>query len=256
MSTTPTALKPKLSPTTLVRPTTTFAGRGGLVDQYFYFAMSLVFPVIVIWGFSHTVNEHLFHAAIPRPRILWFHAAVFSGWIAFYISQSLLVRTQNLKWHRFFGWFGAALGTAMVPLGIATAIVMSRFDASQFHFNDTESFLIIPFFDIAAFGTFLTLAIAWRKKPELHRRLLFIATSLLLHAPLDRFDFIFNHNLGFFCLDLVIGLGVMRDLLVRRRIHRVYLIALPALTALEALVIFTWRSEASWWVRIAHAILE
>src|SRR5215469_16059205 len=230
-------------------------GRRGLVDKYFYFAMSLLFSVIVVWGFSRTVNENLFHPAIPRPRILWFHAAVFFGWIVFYMFQSVLVRTRNVKWHRFFGWFGAALGAAMVPLGTATAIVMGSFDMYQLHIPDSESFLIVPFYDMATFGTLLTLAIAWRKKPELHRRLLFIATCLLLDAAFARFDFIFDHSLFLFCPDVVIGLGVVRDLLVNRRIHRVYLIALPVLIVVQGLATLIWHSEASWWIRIAHAIL-
>jgi hypothetical protein len=244
-----------LSQTVPARPMKTFAGPRRLVDQYFYFAMALLFPVVVVWGFSRTVNESLLHAAIPRPLILWFHGAVFSGWVVFYMFQSVLVRTQNVKWHRFFGWFGAALGAAMVPLGIATAIVMGRFDTYQLHLPDSEPFLIIPFYDIAVFATLLTLAIAWRKKPELHRRLLFIATCLLLEAAFARFDFLFDHNLFPFCPDLLIGLGVVRDLLVNRRIHRVYLIALPVLIVVQGLVTLIWRSEAAWWVRIAHSIL-
>jgi hypothetical protein len=243
------------SQTVTARPMKTFTGPRGVVDKYFYFAMSLLFPAIVVSGFSRTINNSLFHPAIPRPLILWFHGAAFSGWIVFFIFQSVLVRTRNVKWHRFFGWFGAALGAAMVPLGIATAIVMSRFNTNQLHQPGAEPFLIIPFYDMAAFATVLALAIAWRKKPELHRRLLFIASCGLLDAAFARFDFIFDHGLFFFCADLVIGLGVVRDLLVNRRIHRVYLIALPALIVLQGLVTLIWRSEASWWIRIAHAIL-
>lgn len=205
-----------LSQTVPASPMKTFAPRRRLVDRYFYFAMSLLFPVIVVWGFSRTVNENLFHATPPRPLILWFHGAAFSGWVVFFMFQSALIRTRNVKWHRFLGWFGAALGTAMVPLGTATAIVMGRFDTYQLHLPDSEPFLIIPFYDMAVFGTLLTLALASRKKPELHRRLIFIATCALLDAPFARFNFIFNHNLFLFCPDLVIGLGVVRDLLVNR----------------------------------------
>jgi hypothetical protein len=244
-----------LSQTAPARSMRTFTGPRGFVDQYFYFAMSLLIPAIVISGFSRTVNENLFHPAIPRPKILWFHAAAFSGWVVFFMFQSVLVRTRNVKWHRFFGWFGAALGSAMVPLGIATAIVMDRFDTYQLHQPGSEPFLILQFFDMAAFGTMFSLAVLWRKKPELHRRSIFIATCMLLDAALARFDFVFDHNLFFLGLDLVIGLGVVRDLLVNRRIHRVYLVALPSLIVLQSLVILTWRSEASWWVHIAHAIL-
>jgi hypothetical protein len=59
----------------------------------------------------------------------------------------------------------------------------------------------------------------------------------------------------FGCLDLVIGLGVVRDLVVTRRVHRAYLIALPTLIVVQELVIPVWRSEAAWWMHIAHAIL-
>ena len=244
-----------LSQPTFARPVRTFARPGGLLDRYFYFAMALLVLAIVVSGFSKTVNESLFHPAVPRPRILWIHAAVFFAWVLFFLLQTTLVRTRNVRWHRFFGWFGAGLGAAMVTLGIATAIAMGRFDASVLHQPGTEPFLIIQLSDIAFFGTLFTLAIAWRNKPEVHRRLIFMATCMLLDAPLDRFDFIFNHDLGFPVLDLIVGLGVARDLVVNRRIHRVYLIALPALVVLQALAIFTWHSEAAWWVRIAHAML-
>jgi hypothetical protein len=244
-----------LSQTAPARPMHTFAGPRGLVDQYFYFSMALLFPVIVFSGFSRTIGENLLHPAIPRPRILWVHAAAFASWVLFFLFQSVLVRTRQVKWHRFFGWFGAVLGAAMVPLGIATAIVMGRFDTYQLHLPDAEPFFIIPVFDMVAFGTLLGLAVAWRKTPERHRRLLFVATCVLLDAAFARFDFLFEHKLFLFCPDLVIGLGVVRDLLVNRRIHRVYLIALPVLIVLQGLTTFIWRSEAAWWVRIAHAVM-
>src|SRR5271154_7157893 len=134
-------------------------GRSGLLDRYFYFCVALLFAVIVAIGFSRTVNQNLLHPAIARPRILWFHAGAFSGWILFFIFQSTLVRTHNIKWHRFFGWFGVALGTMMVPLGIATSIVMGRFDAVVEHRPGSDAFLIVPWYDMAAFVAFFGLAV-------------------------------------------------------------------------------------------------
>jgi len=244
-----------LSQTAPARQMRSFAGPRRLLDQYFYFAMGLLFLVIVYSGFSRTINENLLHSVVPRPLILWFHAAAFSSWVVFYLFQSVLIRTRSVKWHRFFGWFGAALGAAMVPLGLATAIVMGRFNTLQLHQPGAEPFLIIPVFDMAAFGTLLALAISWRKTPELHRRLLFIATCSLLDAAFARFDFIFDHSLFLFCPDLLIALGMARDLLVNRRVHRVYLIAFPVLIVIQGLVVLVWRSEVAWWVRIAHAIM-
>ena len=238
-----------------VRPAVHFTGRGGLVDKYFYFAMSLLVAAIVVWGFSHTVDQNLFHAAVPRPLLLWFHGAAFSGWVAFFIFQSALVRTHNVKWHRFFGWFGAVLGTAMVALGVATSIVMGRFDIHTLHETGVDAFLIVPWYDMVAFATLFGLAVLWRKKSELHRRLIFIATCGLLDAAFGRIDYIFNHNLYFWCLDGVILLGVVRDLVVNRRIHKVYLISLPVLIVCQVFVVHTYASASAWWLRIADGIL-
>src|SRR5579863_10389067 len=152
------------------------------LHRYFYFVMSLLLATLVVSGFQRTVNDNLFHPAIPRPRILWFHAAAFAGWIVFFIAQSTLVRIHRVSWHRFFGWFGAGLATVMVPLGVTTAIVMARFDTFRLHQTGADAFLSIPFYDMLAFGTLIALAIYWRKRPEFHRRLVFIATCGLMDA--------------------------------------------------------------------------
>ena len=229
-------------------------GRNGLVDKYFYFAMSLLLAVIVVAGFSNTVKANLFQAAPPRPFLLWIHGAAFSAWVAFFIAQSTLVRVHKVSWHRFMGWFGAGLATMMVPLGIVIAIVMARFDTFQLHQTGADAFLAIPFYDMIAFGVLIALAIYWRKRPEFHRRLIFIATCGLMDAPVARFDFVFNHNLFFLCLDLLMALGVLRDMVVDRRVHKVYLYALPILIVGQNLAIYMWRINPSSWRAITHPI--
>jgi hypothetical protein len=236
-------------------PMPRITGRKGMVDRYFYLFASLLIAGIVVWGFSHTVVGNLIHPAVPRPLLLWFHASAFTGWVAFYIFQSALVRTHNVKLHRTVGWFGAALGTFMVILGIWVSIVMGRFDTNVLHEPGSAEFLIVPWYDMLAFGTLFGLAILWRKKPELHRRLLFIATCCLLDAAFGRVDYIYFHALFFVCLDGVIALGIVRDLLVDRRVHKVYLAVMPPLMVAQYVVAHTWQTGAGWWVRIAHSVL-
>jgi len=230
-------------------------GPKGLVDRYFYLFASLLVAVIVVWGFSHTIDQSLFHASPPRPLLLWFHGAAFSSWVLFFIFQSALVRTHNVKWHRFFGWFGAALASVMVVLGCVIAVVMARFDWYTLHEPATDVFLSIPFGDMLEFGPLVALAIFWRKKPELHRRLIFIATCCLLDAAFGRIDYLFNHDLYYWCLDGVILLGVVRDLLVNRRIHTVYRVALPVLIVWQALLIYLYRGAPAWWHTVTSRIV-
>jgi hypothetical protein len=244
-----------ISQGTMVRPINPVTGRDGLVDRYFYFAMSLLLAAIVVWGFSRSVDHNLIHAAPARPVLLWIHGAAFSAWVVFYIFQSALVRTRNVKWHRFFGWFGTGLAAAMIPLGVTIAVIMARFDLHVLRQTGIETFLAIPFFDMLAFGLFVGLAIYWRKQPELHRRLLFIATCGLMDAAFGRVEYIFNHNLYFLCLDGVILLGVVRDLVVNRSIHKVYRVVLPPLWIAQALTVYLYAGSPAWWLKIKRAIV-
>jgi hypothetical protein len=239
----------------LVVPRVSAAGRYRLLDKYFYFAMSLLIAAIVVAGFSRTVNQNLFHPAVPRPFLLWIHAAAFTLWIVFFILQSALVRVRKVKWHRLLGWFGAGLAAVMVPLGFTIAVIMGRFDKHVMHVADANTFLSIPFGDMAIFSVLVGLAIYWRRKPELHRRLLFIGTCGLLDAAFGRFDYLFNHNLFFLAVDAVILLGVARDLLVNRRIHIVYRVALPSLLVVQVLMVYLWRGAPAWWSNVGQALL-
>jgi hypothetical protein len=227
-----------------------------LIDKYFYFFMSLLVAVTVIYGFSQTINDNLFHPALPRPTLLYFHAICFSGWVAFFVFQSALVRTRNVRIHRLTGWFGAALGAAMVVLGYTIAVVMARFHLHTLHQADAVPFLIVPFFDITNFAVLFSLAILWRRKPELHRRLILLATCALTSAAFGRFPLNFPPPLSsYYGVDALMLLGVARDLIVNRRIHKVYLYTMPVLAACQWVVVYVFTHAPAWWVRIAQKII-
>ena len=243
------------SQTAVARLFPTLTGRGGLVDKYFYLAMSFVLIAIVVWGFGHTVNDVLFHPAVPRPLLLWIHAAVFCGWLLLFVLQSALVRTHHVRWHRTLGWFVAGVGTAMIPLGAVIAIIMGRFDTRVLHLPGADTFEFISFADMTIFAVFLALGIAWRRKPALHRPILFIATCGLTGAAFGRVPFIATHYLMYVCVDAVICLGVLRDLLVDRRIHRLYFIVLPALAVAQYGIVYMITTPPLWWVHLAHSMM-
>jgi FtsH-binding integral membrane protein len=225
------------------------------LSRYFYLCMGLVMAGLVAWGFSRTVDHNLFHASPPRPLLLWMHGTAFSTWIIFFIAQSAFVRVHKVSVHRTLGWFGAGLATVMVPLGCTVAIVMTRFDMAVLQEKNVDSFLSIPFTDMLIFGACIGAAIYWRRKPEYHRRLIFIATCELMDAAIGRFDFWFDHSIFYAGLDLLIVLGMARDYVVDGRVHKVYRYALPAMIVLQGLAIYLWRGNPAWWQAITHAIL-
>ena len=233
------------------------AGRGvALLDRYFYFLMSLVVVIPVVYGFSFTVDRNLIHPAVPRPRILYVHAAVFTAWLVFFVLQTALVRARKVQWHRRMGWFGAALGAAIFGLGVSTSIAMARFNSATLHADNAESALIVPLFDMACFGVGFALGILWRRNKDRHRRLMLIATCALTAAGFGRFpEWLLPSYLFYAGVDALILLGVARDLVVDRRVHPVYLAALPVLAIGQAIATYTSVHDVPAWLRLAHAIL-
>jgi len=76
-----------------------------------------------------------------------------------------------------------------------------------------------------------------------------------MDAALGRFNFLFNHALFYPALDGLIALGMVRDWIVDRRIHKVYLYALLPLIAVQSLATYAWRINPKWWQAIAQAIV-
>ncbi len=225
------------------------------LEKYFYLCMSLLIAAVVAYGFSGTVDKKLIHANPQRPILLWVHAILFSSWVAFYITQSVLVRIRKVKLHRTLGWAGVALGSSMLVVGPWVAVVMARFDTSQLHRVNRDAFLIVPLFDMVSFAICFGLGILWRRRPERHRRLLLVATCALTGAAFGRIP-IMHAPLSFYGgIDGLILLGPLRDLAISRRIHTVYLIAIPLLVAGQTAVSEIFLHRAGFWIRIAHWLL-
>lgn len=252
------------------RPRNTQASRApnhaSLLGSYFYFLMSLVVAVVVVYGFSHTTKDKLIHPAVAPPIVLYVHAAVFSAWVLFFLFQSALVRMGMVKWHRLIGWIGVGLGLAVFVVGVETAIAMGRFNIFHFHRRYPEGALLISFFDITAFTIPFALAIYWRKKPEFHRRLQFMATCALTAAAFGRFPRLFLASPGqnpalrgfliwvalYAGVDLLISLGTLRDWAVNRQIHPVYRYGLAAFLVFQVGMLYTLVRHSAWWLKTSR----
>ena len=218
--------------------------------------MSLVIVAVIVYGFSFTIGKNLIHPAVPRPWILYVHATVFSSWLVFFVVQSTLVRSRKVQWHRRMGLFGVALGTLIPIVGVSTAIAMGRFNTMSLHATHAESDLIIPLFDMVCFASTFPLAVYWRKKPELHRRLMLVATCALTAAGFGRFpERILPGYLFYAGVDLLILLGVAHDLIVNRTVHSVYLRVLPLFILGQTIVTYLAYRNVPFWLRVAHAML-
>ena len=208
--------------------------------RWFYFAMAGVLAMIVWYGFSHTIEENLFHPSFRRPHVLYVHASVFGGWMVLFLIQTgFIAIARKRRWHRWLGWLGVALACVMPVLGTWSAISMTHL---RYGFGDIDdvAFLILALNDMAVFAALLLAAIPLRnRQTEAHRRLIYMATCLITVAALTRFP-PWLPTIGtavwpyYLYVDILVALGLLRDLVVLRRAHWVYTRAFPAVIALQA----------------------
>ena len=230
----------------------------------FNFVMALLMAMVVIYGFSHTIGNNLIHPSIPRPRVLYAHAALFSTFMVIYILQTGLVAFGNVKLHQHLGPIWVVIGAAMPVFGIATGIVMRRFDI--IHFNDYATFISVPLWDMLAFSTLFFLAVSWRKRPEYHRRLMFLATCGLMDAGFSRFPLVAlppgsAPNFWIDFLGLYVGvitlmlIAMTRDLIVQRRVHIVYRVAVPLIVAGQLLAVALSDVPPAFWTTLSRRLV-
>jgi hypothetical protein len=149
---------------------------------------------------------------------------------------------------------GPALGTAVCVVGLMTVFVMRQRAIDSGGGAQEIAFLSIPLYSLGSFAIPFLLAALWRTKPELHRRLMMLATCSLTFAALSRVPALGDTwaALGTAVL-FVVAAGVDRRKL--GRIHPVYLIGIPTMVLGEVLSLYLAQEAPSAWMAIARFLL-
>jgi hypothetical protein len=230
-----------------------------------YFGLALMVAAIVFAGFSRSFYGTFF-ADAAHPWIIHVHAAVYVGWLALLIAQTVLAARGDIATHRRVGTFGIAYGAVVWILGLIVAVAMPVINVHSGLWNTSraEEFLAIPLGDMVLFGSFFAAAIAYRRKPEIHKRLVILASVAVMFAAIGR---TFT-NAGILLGDPNAELGgiparlllwyspvlvaMAHDLATRRRIHPVYWIGVVAMAVAFLRVPY---SQTEHWHGIARTLL-
>lgn len=224
----------------------------------FYLVMAIIVAAAVTIGFGPNLDARLLHPSSPRPTILYLHVAVSTAWVLLFIAQTALVRTRRVAWHCRLGLGGLVVGTLLPPLGLATAIVTTRMGIADDPAGGIGgmAFFAVSCLDMLAFSLAFGLAIAWRRRPDDHKRLMLIATCCLLSAAFARFPhWLVPSRMWYVAVDLLILAGVGHDVVVTRSIHRVYRYALPILILGQAIAMWIYLSRAPAWIAAVRPLL-
>jgi hypothetical protein len=218
-----------------------------------YVALSIIAVALVLAGFRPYFFALLAGSPPAVPAVIHLHAAVFSGWLVLFAVQIALVFRGRTALHRKLGRFGIGYGVLMLALGLVVSLVApARHVASgEWTVDQAAGFMILPFGDLVLFVLFFGGAIAYRRKPEMHKRLIVLTTIAVLFPAAARFA---EPNVLALLLVWLLPLFIVavNDIRTRGRVHAIYVVGAVVLLVAFARV-FLMQSPA--WLRLGRRIL-
>jgi hypothetical protein len=237
--------------------------------RYFYSGAAILLFVLMFLGFQ---QFYLHGKAYPnRPlapptRILVIsHGTAMLLWMVLFLVQPLLVAANNRKLHMTLGKIGAVLAAAIIGLGMFLSIQNAKFTPPQVKVwgLSAKNFMAVSFWSILVFAAYVAIGVWTRKKPQIHRPMMFMAVLSTMSAPIARIDWmshwyvgtIWGSLFGPFFMTLVVGLVLfIIKTILTRSFDRYYAIGFAALVA------FNW---ATWaiaptdaWLNFATALTK
>jgi hypothetical protein len=210
---------------------------------------------IVFAGFWPSYYGPLLRGSADRPLVIHVHGAVFMGWMALLVTQVALAWRGRVQTHRRLGQWGIAYGFAVIAMGIIAGIAapVMHLHAGDWTDERAAGFVLVTMGDMVLFGSLFVGAVVYRRKPEIHKRLMLAATVALLFAAVGRLGLIDQRPL----LAAIVWLsplliGMLYDWRTRGRPHLVYVLSAVWLFVGATRVLAT---ESAAWQPIGRAIL-
>lgn len=130
-----------------------------------------IFWVGILLGFGLDMKPFL-HQSVPW--IVYPHAAIYVGWLLLLTVQVLLVMQNKVALHRRLGKFAAGYAVVVVLLGMPTALAVVGAHMQGPNALPPQ-FLSVNIVDIGGFAVMFAWAIAMRRNPAVHKRLILAA---------------------------------------------------------------------------------
>ncbi len=149
--------------------------------------MAIVGLFAAIIGFGKTFFLPVANGNFNAPFVIHLHGALAFAWIILFVIQPTLIHFENFRMHQYLGVLGlliaAGISITMIPAGIS--VVHRDLDKGLGDFAYSSLLGVITsgilFFSLVLAG------ILNRRRPEIHKRLMLLATIVVLWPAWFRF---------------------------------------------------------------------
>jgi len=153
----------------------------------FFLGMAIIGLLAAVIGFGKTFFIPVASGKFDAPFVIHLHGAFAFAWIFLFVLQPALIHFQNFRLHQALGFFGlliaAGISITMVPAGIFVVQRDLRQGGGEFAYSSLLGVITsgIMFFALVLAGTMN------RHRPEAHKRLMLLATIVVLWPAWFRF---------------------------------------------------------------------
>ncbi len=224
-------------------------------ERRLYTAAAVLVALVAFAGFARSYYLKGAFGTPELPALVHVHAVVMTLWIATFIAQARLVAARRVDLHRRLGLFGAALAGTVLVVGAATAIEAARRGVSPG--PPPLVFLAIPLAELVLFALFVGTALWMRRRSDVHKRLMLLATLSILTPAIARLPIDALHSAGlpaFFAVtDVIVLACVAWDTARNRRLHPAFGWGVPLLLLSQPARVLlagspAWMAFAQWLV--------
>ncbi len=243
------------------------------VSRRFYVWMAYACAFIAFAGFAPSYWAPVATGSFAGPSILHVHGLLFSAWTLLFVAQARFAASGRFEHHRALGLAGISVATAMLMLGVLVATASIEAGIARGLGQQARTFSIVPITIILSFAGLVIAAIANIRRPEIHMRLMLVASISVLPPAIARVVFLLLSPEGTlkpamgdtppievslipsFAANLLLVVAIVYDWRMRGRPHPAYLIAGACLVAVQIVRIplggtAAWHTVTEWLVRM------
>ena len=193
----------------------------------FYGWVAIGTLLIVFIGFARTYFLKGVFGTSALSILLHAHAVLVTLWFVLFLIQTRLVAMRRIDLHRRLGVVAAVIATLVVLFGTAVAFSASKrgFLQNPASVRDIRGFAILCGF-LVDFSVFVGAALYYRRRPEIHKRLMLLACCSILAPAIGRVPVTLISSGGdwptFILLDLFVLICISYDTIKNRKLHRAF----------------------------------
>ncbi|MGH7669821.1 MAG: hypothetical protein ACRENQ_10050 [Gemmatimonadaceae bacterium] len=210
--------------------------------RFFMVALFAIFAVVVA-GFARTYYLKAWFGTPALPWLVHLHGALMTSWFVLFFTQTCLIASHRVAWHRRLGVFGVGLAVAIL---VVAPIVLVHAVSRELHAPNGPQGLVVIFGpDLVVLTDFAFLvgsAITLRQRSDFHKRLMLLVTCSIILPAISRLPI--SALAGFGLFYACVPAPVVVDTARHRRLHPAFGWGAPLPIASQQLAFYAAHTHA------------